>query len=302
MPGDSRSHPGCTERMECSERQRTSLGTLLSTVSYEVVPLKRTAAAVLGCVPRSVPLTVTVTQARGMGATLDLTEQLQRHGYRVAPHLAARLFTDQRQVADVVARLTEAGVRSVFVIGGDAPHPAGAFPDAYALLQALQAVGDPFEEVGIAGYPEGHSIIPQEAVDLALKQKAPLATRIMTQICFDAASTGSWAARIAAGGVGLPVYVGIPGPVHWQKLIRISAGIGLGQSARFLRAQRGLLRRFLLPGGYHPTRLAGRLATAAAQSTNRIQGLHIFTFNELARTEAWRRKLLSRMGEAGDRA
>lgn len=288
--------------MDRSARQRTTLATLLSIVSYEVMPLKRTAEAVLGCVPTSVPLTVTVTEARGIGATVDLTEHLRRHGYRVAPHLAARQFIDHSHVADLVARLVEAGVRSVFVIGGDARHPAGAFPDAYALLQALQAVGHPFEEVGIGGYPEGHATIPQHAIDLALKQKAPLATRILTQICFDAATTSSWAARIAAGGVGLPVYVGIPGPVNRQKLIRISASIGLGQSARFMRAQQGLPWRFLVPGGYDPTRLAKRLATEAARTTNNIRGLHIYTFNGIARTEAWRRELLSRVGEAADRA
>jgi methylenetetrahydrofolate reductase (NADPH) len=287
--------------MDRSATQHATLATLLNNVSYEVMPLKRTAEAVLGCVPTSVPLTVTVTEARGIGATLELAEHLRRHGYRVAPHLAARLFIDEGHVHDVVTRLTEAGVRSVFVIGGDAPHPLGRYPDAYSLLQALQAVGHPFEEIGIGGYPEGHGTIPQEAVDLALKQKAPLATRIMTQICFDAAATTSWATRVASWGIGLPIFVGIPGPVNRQKLIRISAGIGLGQSARFLRKQQGLLWRFLLPGGYDPSRLARRLATEAARSTNHIQGLHIFTFNEIARTEAWRRELLSRVGEVDDR-
>lgn len=275
------------------------LAELLSNCSYEVMPLKRTAEAVLGCVPTSIPLTVTVTEARGIGATVELTEHLQRHGYRVAPHLAARQFIDNSHVADVVARLAEAGVRSVFVIGGDAPRPVGAFPDAYALLQALQAVGHPFTEIGIGGYPEGHPTIPQEAIDLALKQKSPLATRILTQICFDATTISTWAARIAARGVGLPVYVGVPGAVDRQKLVRIASGIGLGQSARFLRKQHGLVWRLLLPGGYDPTRLVRRIATAAPRTANNIRGLHIFTFNEIARAETWRRELLSQVADLG---
>jgi methylenetetrahydrofolate reductase (NADPH) len=287
--------------MDRSARWRATLATLLSRVSYEVIPLKGTAEVVLSYVPTSIPLTVTVTESRGIDATVDLAVRLRGHGYRVAPHLAARQFVDERHVADVVARLAGAGVRSAFVIGGDARHPVGAFPDAYTLLQAVQATGIPFPDVGIAGYPEGHVRIPQDAVDLALKQKAPLASRVMTQICFDAATTSSWAARIAAGGIGLPVYVGIPGPVNRQKLIRISASIGLGQSARFLRAQRGLPWRFLLPGGYDPTRLAKRLATESARTTSHIHGLHIFTFNEIHRTETWRRELLSRVGEVDDR-
>jgi len=301
LPRVGLGRPTIVRRRGESVRRDAILAQLLSTVSYEVMPLKRTADAVLASVPTTIPLTITVTEARGINATVDLAERLQRHGYAVAPHLPARQFIDRQHVEDVVARLAEAGVRSVFVIGGDAPHPAGVFPDAYSLLQVLQAVGHPFDEVGIGGYPEGHATIPQDAIDLALKQKAPLATRIMTQICFDAATTSAWAARVAACGVGLPIFVGLPGPVNRQKLIRISAGIGLGQSARFLRKQQGLLWRFLLPGGYDPTRLATRLAGEAARSTNNIRGLHIFTFNELARTEVWRQQMLRWVTEADDR-
>jgi methylenetetrahydrofolate reductase (NADPH) len=278
------------------------LADLLGNLSYEVVPLNSAEQAVLASVPTTIPLTVTVTEARGMEATLRLTERLVSHGYDVAPHLAARQFVDTRHVAEVVGRLSAAGVRSVFVIGGDSPTPAGGLPDAYALLQAMQAAGHSFEEVGIAGYPEGHAAIAQEAVDLALKQKAPMATRIITQICFDAGTTSEWAARIAAFGVGLPVKVGVPGPVNRQKLVRISAGLGLGQSARFLRKQQRLVWRLLLPGGYHPTRLARRLGRAVTRTSNNIVGLHVFTFNELARTESWRRELLRLLAEADSQA
>ncbi|HVV22501.1 MAG TPA: methylenetetrahydrofolate reductase [Pseudonocardiaceae bacterium] len=268
------------------------LADLVREISYEVMPFKNTERAVLADVPTSVPLTVTVTEARGITATVDLTERLLGHGYTVAPHLPARQFTDAAHVASVVARLRDAGVRSVFVIGGDAPEPAGPFPDAYSLLQAMDAVGHSFQ-VGIAGYPEGHGTIPQQTIDLALKQKAPLANRIITQICFDARTTVSWAARVAASGVDLPIHVGMPGPVSQQKLMRISAAIGLGQSARFLRKQRSLLWRFLIPGGYQPTKLARRLAAAAARTETHIRALHIFTFNELGRTEEWRQSLLA---------
>jgi methylenetetrahydrofolate reductase (NADPH) len=278
------------------------LAELLSNVSYEVVPLKGAEEAVLASVPTTIPLTVTVTEARGMEATLRLTERLVSHGYDVAPHLAARQFTDAGHVAEVVDHLRAVRVRSVFVIGGDSPTPMGGLPDAYTLLQAMQAAGHSFEEVGIAGYPEGHASIAQDVIDLALKQKAPMATRIITQICFDPATTSDWAARIAAFGVGLPVKVGLPGPVNRQKLVRISAGLGLGQSARFLAKQQNLLWRLLLPGGYHPNRLAGRLGRAVTRTGNNIVGLHVFTFNELARTERWRRELVSALAEADHRA
>lgn len=261
-------------------------------VSYEVIPFRGTERAVLADVPASVPLTVTVTEARGIEPTIDLTVRLLGHGYAVEPHLPARLFAGMDHVADVLGRLGEAGGRSVFVIGGDMPRPAGPFADAFSLLAAMHAVGHEFAEVGIAGYPEGHSAIPDDAIDLALKQKAPLATHVITQICFDAGTTAAWAARIAAAGIDLPVRVGMPGPVNRQKLVRISARLGLGQSARFLRKQHHLLWRLVLPGGYRPTRLARRLG--AAEVSN-IRGLHIFTFNELRGTEQWRRRMLAEL-------
>lgn len=280
----------------------TDLAELVRNISYEVMPFKNTERDVLAHVPTTIRLTVTATEGKGINATLDLTERLSRHGYAVAPHLPARLFVDQGHVGDVVARLGDAGVKSIFVIGGDAPKPAGPLPDANSLLQALEEANHPFQEVGIGGYPEGHAKIPQDALELALKQKAPMATRMITQICFDAKTTTSWAGGIAASGIGLPVYVGMPGPVNRQKLMRISAGIGLGQSARFLRKQQSLLWRFLLPGGYHPTKLAKRLGAAVGKADTNIRGLHIFTFNELHKAEIWRRELLASVTEEDRRS
>ncbi|MEV6013664.1 methylenetetrahydrofolate reductase [Streptomyces sp. NPDC051976] len=276
-----------------SRRRRSHLVDLVRNISYEVMPFKKTERDVLEYVPAEVPLTVTVTEAKGIDTTLELTERLTRHGYSVSPHLPARQFVDAQHVADVVARLKESQIRSVFVVGGDAPKPAGAFQDAYSLLRALEEIHHPFEEVGIGGYPEGHAAIPQDALELALKQKAPMATRILTQICFDATTTANWAGGIAGTGVDLPVYVGMPGPVNRQKLMRISAGIGLGQSARFLQKQQSLLWRFLLPGGYKPTKLAKQLGASVPKTDGNIRGLHIFTFNELRQTELWRQRLLS---------
>lgn len=288
------------EGTEVSPGRRRPLD-LVRGMGYEVMPFRNAAQDVVEHVPTTVPLSVTVTAAKGIDATLDLTESLLRHGYAVTPHLPARQFVDGAHVADVVARLRESGTRSVFVVGGDAPEPAGAFPDAYSLLRAMAEAGPPFDEVGIGGYPEGHAAIPRDALSLALARKAPLATRILTQICFDAGATASWAARLAASGVPLPVHVGIPGPVNRQRLVRISAGLGLGQSARFLQKQQSLWWRFLLPGGYDPTRLARRLFAAVPKVDTNIHALHVFTFNELRRTELWRRRLLDAVSAAEDR-
>ncbi len=273
----------------------TDLARALRNVSYEVIPLKRTEEAVLAHVPRDVPLTVATTHADGPEPAVDLAARLAGDGYSVAPHLAARQIRDGAHLSDLVARLRDAGVDSAFVIGGDAPEPAGPFGDALALLEALDDIGHPFQRIGIAGYPEGHALIERDLLEKALVRKAPYATHVITQICFDAGATVEWARQTKQGGVTLPIRVGLPGAVSRQKLVRISAHLGLGQSARFLLKQQSMFWRFFLPGGYHPGRLARRLAPHLQQPGAHLDGLHFFTFNEVAKTEAWRRSMLAKI-------
>jgi len=280
-------------------RSRIALERALRDASYEVLPLRGTEEAVVEHVPLTVPLTVTVTEAKGLTPTLELAERLSRRGYTVTPHLAARLVHDPSHLADVVARLHAADVQGVFVIGGDSAEPAGTFPDALSLLEALERGGHEFQHVGIGGHPEGHGHISAELIERALERKARHATSIITQLCFSAATTTAWAQQVRHRGVDLPIRVGLPGAVTRQKLVRISAGLGLGQSARFLSKQHSMLWRFFLPHGYRPDRLVQALAAGLGRPEHHLQGFHLFTFNELARTEAWRQEWLARLTDAG---
>ena len=270
----------------------------LREASYEILPLRTAEESVVEHVPRTVPLTITTTEAKGLTPTIELAERLSGHGFTATPHLAARLVRDESHLADIVARLRAAGVSGVFVIGGDAAEPAGTFPDALSLLEKLETIGHDFEHVGIGGYPEGHGHIGAELIERALERKAPYASHIFTQLCFHPSTTTAWARQVKLRGVDLPIRIGLPGAVTRQKLVRISAGLGLGQSARFLLKQHSMFWRFFLPHGYRPDRLMERLAPALGSPENNLQGFHLFTFNEVARTEAWRQEWLARMSEA----
>ena len=116
-------------------------------------------------------------------------------------------------------------------------------------------------------------------------EKAPMATYIVSQICFDPAVIDTWIARVRARGTLLPIWVGVPGVVDNARLLRVSMKIGLGESARFLRTHRPWLRR-LVTRSFTPDPLLRRL------TSDDIAGVHVFTFNELERTERWRREAL----------
>ena len=48
------------------------------------------------------------------------------------------------------------------------------------------------------------------------------------------------------------------------------------------------------PGGYSPERLLSRLAPTLSSPAAGVEGLHLFTFNQVQQTEQWRRALLAR--------
>ena len=274
------------------EETKHTLVEALRRPRYEVIPLQGVEEAVVEHVPKDVKLTVTASPKKGIETTLEFAERLSNQGYQVVPHLSARLVVDEAHLKDILERLRESGIREVFVIAGDPDEPAGKFAGADELLPVMAQIGHDFEEVGITGYPESHPVISDEVTIEAMYDKAPHATYIVSQICFDPKVTADWIRRVRRRGVELPIYIGMPGSVSRQKLMRISRNIGLGESARFLKKQRSRLLRLFLPGGYSPDRLIRGLTPSLADPQNKVRGFHIYTFNEVEKTEAWRRKKL----------
>ncbi|MFF4506745.1 5,10-methylenetetrahydrofolate reductase [Streptomyces sp. NPDC001401] len=272
------------------------LRALLDSVRYEVLPAKATEDKVLAHVPRDVVVTVTASPVKGLEPTLDLTGRLAAHGYRVVPHMPARLLRDEVHLKEVVERLREAGVDDVFVPAGDADPPAGAYDGALPVLRRLGELGDPFARVGITGYPESHPLIHDDITIQAMWDKRAHATYIVSNLCFDPRVLGEWIARIRRRDVALPLYVGVAGPVQRTKLLAMATKIGVGESTRFLTKHASWFLRFAAPGGYSPERLLTRSEEALTAPSAGVAGLHVFTFNQIAETEVWRRALLERLG------
>src|SRR5215210_5160869 len=276
------------------EDRRSALVEALRRPRYEVIPLPGVEELVVEHVPKHVKLTVTASPKKGIGPTLELAERLSGEGFEVAPHLSARLVRGGAHLGEILARLGEVDIRDVFVVAGDAPEPAGEFEGSEALLEAMDEIGHGLEEVGITGYPESHPLISDEVTIQAMYKKAPHATYITSQICFDPEVINGWVLRVRRRGVGLPIYVGMPGAVSMTKLMRISSNIGLGESARFLKKYGNRFWRMFMPGGYSPDAL---VAGVSLEDPERgVRGFHIYTFNEVEKTEAWRREALERLG------
>jgi methylenetetrahydrofolate reductase (NADPH) len=275
---------------------RASLRQTFSDLGYEVIPFKNTEEAVIRHVPTQVRLTVTASPAKGQDATVDLAVKLAGYGYSVAPHLSARQVLGRAHLAELVARCREAEISDVFVIGGDPTDTPTEFQHAHDLLVALHELDHGFTDIGIGGHPEGHPAVSDDVLFQALKDKAALATHIKTQIVFDSRVILAWARELKRREIDLPVHVGVPGAVHRQKLLRVSSGLGIGESANFLKKQRSMLWRFFVPGGYNPNGIITGLVPRLGQPDNNIAGFHVFTFNDIEPTEAWRLRTLKDLG------
>jgi len=269
----------------------TAAERLLRHARYEVLPTKTIEEKVLAAVPKDVALTVTASPAKGIEQTVDLAERFAGHGYSVVPHLSARLIRDGAHLADLVARCTAAGITAVFVPAGDADPPAGEYDAALPALAELSRMGSPFATVGITGYPESHPSIDDDVTVQAMWDKRSHATEIVSNLCFDAAAIAGWVKRVRRRGVALPIQVGIAGPVEATKLLTMATKVGVGESTRFLTKHAGWFARLANPG-YTPERLLNRLAKEVGDPEWGLAGLHVFTFNQVAETEAWRRRLL----------
>ncbi|MBY8338594.1 methylenetetrahydrofolate reductase [Streptomyces spinosirectus] len=272
------------------------LGALLGSVRYEVLPARATEEKVLAHVPRDVAITVTASPVKGLEPTLDLTGRLTAHGYRVVPHVPARLLRDDVHLKEVVERLRGAGVDDVFVPAGDADPPAGPYDGALPVLRRLSELGKPFARVGITGYPESHPLLHDDLTVQAMWDKQAHADYIVSNLCFDPRVLDEWIARIRRRGVTLPLYVGVAGPVQRAKLLAVATKIGVGESTRFLTRHASWFWRFAAPGGYAPERFLSRSERALTAPSAGVAGLHLFTFNQIAETERWRRALLARLG------
>jgi methylenetetrahydrofolate reductase (NADPH) len=275
-------------------RESAALAELLRRPRYEILPLEGIEEQVVAHVPTSARVTVTASPRKGLGPTLELSERLVGAGYNVVPHLSARLVRDGAELEEILTRLLEAGVRELFVPAGDATEP-GQFAGAAELLRAMGPLRERFDEIGITGYPETHHLISDEETIQAMFAKAPMATCIISQICFDASVIAWWIAEVRRRGTGLPIWIGLPGIVDYAKLVRISMRIGLGESARFLRHHGNWMSR-LITRQFKPDPLLRGLGSTVADPAANIAGFHLYTFNEVARTERWRLETLARLG------
>lgn len=253
---------------------------MLST-RYEILPFAR-AVEEAERMPQPVTITVTCSPKHGPDHGLAAAARVRGFGHAVVLHIAARMVRDGDHLEQLLAGMQEADIHDLFLIGGDAPEPVGAYGSAVELISEVVGSHHRPRTIGIGGYPEGHPQISDDELWQALQDKSAMADYVVTQMCFDPAAISAWLRELRARGIELPALIGLPGQVDAKRLLEISSKIGVGPSLRYARKQRGLGR--LLRSRSTAERLMASLTTIAEDEPLGIDGFHMYTFNQLLDT------------------
>jgi methylenetetrahydrofolate reductase (NADPH) len=265
--------------------------TLVGRADLEVIPL-RNAEEKLQAVPIATTIAVTCSAKLGLDRTLVFAARAAGAGFTVVPHLAARQLTGEAELRSFVATLAEAGVTRLYLIAGDAPQ-SGPYSSSLEVLQALQGIDHDLRRIGVACYPEGHPKISDAALAEALSAKQSYAAYMVSQMCFNPDVLVKWLRQVRSVGITLPLHLGLAAPMHVRKLLELSPKIGVGSSVRYLAKQHGFLGNVLKGGAYQPESLLLQMGDAVTSPELGIEGLHLFSFNQVSATLEWQRSTTS---------
>jgi methylenetetrahydrofolate reductase (NADPH) len=260
---------------------------LMAGFSVEATRPSAADIAALGVLARGTRVYLSAVPNRPADESLAAAVQIRAAGLEPVPHVAVRNFASAEALDTFLTRLNaEAGVETVLVIAGDrAEH--GPFRGALDVIDNGMLRRRGIRRIGIAGYPQGHQRIGNDALNRALADKIAaadatgLAVEIVTQFCFDAGAILDFVARLRGFGFEHAVRVGLAGPTSLTALMRYASRCGVRASAQGLARRSGLMRQmFALTT---PDDLIRTLADAAPADIVP----HFFSFGGIPATARW---------------
>ena len=230
---------------------------------------------------------------QSIDATLCALSAIRRHGFEPVPHIAARRIRARAELRDfIAAAVAQHGVRRIMLIAGDVSPPTGVYYDSLALLEDGVLGGTGLEEIGLAGYPEGHPTVNRKQLSellvlkLAAARAQHLLPSIVTQFCFAPRRIVEYCSEIARLDRELTVHAGIVGPTDPIALLRYARLCGVNASRQALSKFGAGIAKLAMQRD--PGNQIQELARyASGRTASQVGGIHVYGFGGFVRTAEW---------------
>lgn len=265
-----------------------NLSLLVQNASFEMLPTEGIESEIKRVLPKDTTIHIMCPPERGADHSVRVCIDLANAGFtELVPHIASRTVRDRLHLKELLSRMSDAGIRYGFFPGGDGKVPYGEYTSAVQLLEDLAEIDHGLQRIGIGCYPEGHRVIPDDVLMEALFRKQRVATHMISEICLDPDKILSWLHQMRTAGIKLPLWVGVPGIIPLSRLLDACKEYGLRAALRFLKKSHGLLGA-VFRGQFQPETVISGLAPHFNDPELKIANVHLYTFNEVAKTAQWR--------------
>ena len=269
-----------------------------TTISFEFFPPKTDEASAelfqtIASLQALKPSFVSVTYGAGGSdrqRTHDLVLRIIRETEIPAVSHLTSVCHNREELADILDRYAEAGVKNILALGGDPPknrpdhdRSRDAFRyacDLVGFIKSREKLPDPRGfGIGVAGFPEGHPGTPNRLKELEyLKRKVDAgADYICTQLFFDNRDFYDFRERCELAGIKVPIIAGIMPITSKAGMVRM-AELALGA-----RIPAGLLRAVCRCRDDDAVAKVGvHWATEQCRDLlhNNVRGIHFYTLNK----------------------
>jgi methylenetetrahydrofolate reductase (NADPH) len=284
-------HGRPTAAMSSTARRASPERALLAGFSLEMTGKDvRNLADARAAIPAGTRINITFLGNEDLAMRTAAAKAVRDYGFTPVPHIAARRIGSTAELEQFLAALRAVGASErLFVIAGDPAEPMGPYPDALSLIRSGKLEQHGTQAINVAGYPEGHPLIPGDVLWRALVDKVTALSgrgdSVITQFGFDAVGALDWVAQVRQQGITLPVRIGVPGPAGVRRLLSYASRFGVSTSAGIARKYGLSLTNLMGTAG--PDRFIRELAAGHDPARHGEVKLHFYTFGGLRATSEW---------------
>ena len=176
---------------------------------------------------------------------IQTSELVLKEGFNPVPHIPARSFRSHEDAFDLLNSLKDTGVKTLLTIGGSTKKTSGSFLSTMDMYQSGVLNTLNFDEIRIAGHPEGNPDDTNSALSLLNKLRwlnnLKVKISIVTQFCLSYEITNRWIIEtnnlIKDNKFNAELNIGIAGPAKITTLIKYAKVCGVSASKNFLMKQ-----------------------------------------------------------------